>query len=273
MSFAQRIKKELLNQEFASELALSFISGLISSSSVRSRSKIIVKLNNNEISNIIKDMFDQLIINYESSKENRNWIVLKNYHPTIDIKHPSYYFAGAFVGGGSISDSASLFYHLEIQLYSHFEAEKMKNFLNKYSFKFSLIQRRKMFVLYIKKAEQISDFLRAIQAFNSLMEFENERIQRDFSNQLNRYSNLDSYNQQKLAIASSKFLDRYAYILENNLTGRFRIIELEFFKIKFENQFSSLEELTNLFYEKTKIKKTRAGLNHWLIKLRKVSEE
>ena len=273
MSFALEIKQEVLSQEFAIEQAQAFISGLVSSSSERQGSKTFVKLNNQKISETIKDMMNQLGLKYSSSKENRNWIVLNNYQPIIEIKQPSYYFAGAFVGGGSISDTSSNSYHLEIQLYSHMEAEKIRNFLNKYSFEFTLIQRRKLWVLYLKKSEQISDFLRAIQAFNSLMEFENARISRDFHNQLNRYSNLDTYNQQKLAKASSRFIKQYDYIKENNLLSKFRQPELDFFELKLENQFSSLEELTTLYFEKTGIKKTRAGLSHWLIKLRRIVEK
>jgi len=61
-----------------------------------------------------------------------------------EIKQPGYYFAGVFVGGGSISDPASTSYHLEIQLYSSTEANKIKGFLNKYDFDFTMIQRRKL---------------------------------------------------------------------------------------------------------------------------------
>ena len=270
MSFALSIKKEVLSQEFAVKQAEAFVSGLIASSSERVGSKTYVKINNSDISKIIRDLMNQLKINFESAPTNKNWIVLKSYNPLIDISQPSYFFAGTFVGGGSISDTESNSYHLEIQFYSHGEAERIKNFLNKYSFQFTLIQRRKLFVLYIKKSEQISDFLRAIQAFNSLMEFENARISRDFHNQLNRYSNLDSYNQNKLAIASSRFIEEYKYIKSKGLVSLFREPEIIFFELKVENQFSSLNELTKLLKEKHGITKTRAGLNHWLIKLRKI---
>ena len=253
MSFAQEIKQEVLNQEFAIEQANAFVSGLISSSSERVGSKTFVKLNNPKISLIIKDLMNQLNVEFESSLENKNWLVLKNYEPTTKINQPSYFFAGAFVGGGSISDTESNSYHLEIQLYSHAEAERIKVFLNKYSFKFTLIQRRKLFVLYIKKAEQISDFLRSIQSFNSLMRFEDARISRDFHNQINRYSNLDTYNQQKLAKASSNFVKRYNRIKTENLTHFFKEPEIAFFELKMENQFSSLEELTKLYFDKTGI--------------------
>ena len=270
MSFALEIKEEVLSQEFAVEQANAFISGLIATSSERRGSRLFIKLNNQEISNTIIHMMEQLKLKVSSSPENKNWIVLSDYKVMTEIKLPSYYFAGAFVGGGSISDTESNSYHLELQLYSHAEAERLQTFLNKHSFKFTLIQRRKMFVLYIKKSEQISDFLRATQAFNSLMRFEDSRIQRDFHNQLNRYSNLDTYNQQKLAKATIEFMDLYNTVKENGLISQFRRPEIEFFDLKVENQYSSLEELSILYEERTGNKKTRAGLNHWIRKLRQV---
>lgn len=270
MSFALEIKEEVLSQEFAIEQANAFISGLIATSAERHGSKLYIKMNNANISSSISQMMQQLNLKVSSINKNKNWIVLSDYKPFVDIKLPSYYFAGAFVGGGSISDTESNSYHLELQLYSHAEADKLQNYLNKYSFKFNSIQRRKLFVLYLKKSEQISDFLRSIQAFNSLMKFEDSRITRDFHNQLNRYSNLDTYNQQKLAKSTSSFLRLYKVVLKNNLSSHFREKELIFFNLKYENQYSSLEELSKIYFEKTNVKKTRAGLNHWIIKLRKV---
>jgi len=66
------------------------------------------------------------------------------------------------------------------------------------------------------------------------------------------------------------FIRQYNKAKENGLLPNFREEELEFFKLKLENPYSSLAELTKLYEEKTKIKKTRAGLSHYLIKLRKV---
>lgn len=273
MSFAHMVKNEVLNQELALEQAHALVSGLIGSSGVRDGSKQIVKLNNENISKIIQDLMKQLKINFESTRENKNWIIVRDYKPLTDIKQPSFYFAGAFVGGGSISDVTSTSYHLEIQMYSHSEAVKIQNFLNKYSFEFSLIQRRKLFVLYIKKSEQIADFLRAIQAFNSLMLFEDARISRDFHNQLNRYSNLDAYNQNKLAKSTARFMNLYDEMKKNKLEHYFREVELNFYDLKAHNKYSSLDELTKLYFKKYGINKTRAGFNHWIIKLKKIIDE
>lgn len=273
MSFSHQIKKEILSHEFSVEQADAFISGLVASSGVRDGSKQVVKLNNEDVSETIRHMINQMKIKHTISNQNKNWIVFEEYEPTRDVKMPGYFFAGIFVGGGSISDPQSTSYHLEMQFYSMVLAQKVQQFLNEYDFKFSLIQRRLNWVLYLKKAEMITDFLRVIQAFNCLLEFEDARINRDFKNQLNRYSNLDTYNQSKLAKASAKFNKQFQYIKDNNLQAKFRDQEMIFFEMKKNNPYSSLEELTELYEKKTGIKKTRAGLSHYLIKLRNIVEE
>lgn len=272
MSFSHAIKKEILAQEFSVEQADAFISGLVASSGIRDGSRQIVKLNDEEIAESIRNMINQMKVKHELSKNNRNWIVFENYEPTRDVKMPGYFFAGIFVGGGSVSDPLSTSYHLEMQFYSMTLAQKVQQFLNDYDFKFSLIQRRNNWVLYLKKADMITDFLKVVQAFNSVLEFEDARINRDFKNQLNRYSNLDMYNQSKLAKTSQRFNKQYQFIKEHNLLGLFRESEIDFFELKKANPYSSLEELTTLFEKKTGIKKTRAGLSHYLIKMRSIIE-
>ncbi|MCK5867059.1 MAG: DNA-binding protein WhiA [Mycoplasmataceae bacterium] len=272
MSFALEIKKEVLSHEFSEKEALDFVSGLISSSSELVFGKKVIKVNNSDISSALKDLLKQLSIKYNERKENKNWIQI-DFISEKNIKYYSSYFSGAFVGGGSISDSESPSYHLEIQFFSHEQAIRNMKFLNKYEFKFSFIQRRKMFVIYLKKSEQIFEFLRAITAHNSMLKFEDARINRDFYNQLNRLSNLDLYNQKKLATASNDFQRDFAYIIEHNLLKLFKEKEILFFKMKKKNDLSSLQELVILFNKKTGMKKTRAGLHHWIIKLRKIISE
>ena len=273
MSFSNKVKNEVLSQEMNVEQANALIHGIVSSAGY-SGEKMTLKLNNTEISNLIRDLLTQLEINSTSDKENKNWIVLEmaDVEKEYEIKEPGFYFAGVFIGGGSMSGPSSTSYHLEIQFYYRNQAEKVRNFLNNYNFNFSLIQRRKNWVLYIKKSEMIADFLRAIRTSLSLMEFEDARIERDFRNNLNRYSNLDIYNQEKLSKASTAHLKNYEYVVKNNLLENFKKDEIIFFETKKKNPYSSLSELVMLL-EKKGIKKTRAGLNHWLIKLRKVANE
>ena len=72
MSFALEIKEEVLSQEFAVEQANAFISGLIATSSERRGSRLFIKLNNQEISNTIIHMMEQLKLKVSSSPENKN---------------------------------------------------------------------------------------------------------------------------------------------------------------------------------------------------------
>lgn len=256
------------------EQAKDFINGLITASGERDGSKIVVKLNRTDVSELVRDLIKQMKIKHTTSNENHNWVIFDFVETNVG-KLPASFFAGAFVGGGSISDSTSTSYHLEMQFNSNKNATKVLKFLEKYEnhFKFSLISRRTDWVLYLKKSEEISNFLRAVEANNSVMEFEEERINRDFQNQLNRYSNLDMYNQSKLAKTSAKFQEQYKFIKDNKLQGKFRDKELEFFELKNKNPYDSLETLVGLYYQRTGIEKTRAGLSHYLMKLRRVIDE
>lgn len=94
------------------------------------------------------------------------------------------------------------------------------------------------------------------------MIFENQRIERDFKNQLNRYSNLDVYNQQKMVDANTSFKQQYELVKAKKAFKHFTDKELAFYKLKYENEFSSLSELTDMFNEQFNMNKTRGGLNH-----------
>ncbi len=274
MSFSFDVKAEILQQEFNVNQAKALINGIVSASGDIDEGKVTIKLNNQEVSLEVREILNLLKVANSTNQQNKNWIVIKKKDVEIDfkIKQPGYYFAGVFIGGGSISDPNTTSYHLEMQFYYRTEAIKVMDFLSKYEFKFTMLQRRKKWVIYLKKSEMISDFLKAIQATKSLIIFEDVRIRRDFYNHLNRYSNLDLHNQEKLSKASVYHLENYKFIVENKLQNRFNKQELSFFELKKKHPFSSLSELVILL-EKKGIKKTRSGLNHWLIKLRKVVEE
>ena len=273
MSFTFEIKKEILGQEYSKEQAYDFISGLVVSSAIKDKEDYVIKINNPIISATIIDMFNQLKLKFKKTKENKNFIILKNFLPNHNVKHVNNFFSGIFVGGGSVSDPNSSSYHLELQFFDSEFSSKVRNFLNNYDFNFSEIKRRNNWVLYIKKSEMITDFIRVMQAFNSLMIFEDIRINRDFHNQLNRYSNLDTYNQKKLAKASNNFQKMYKFVKNKKIKHLFNDKELMFFEIKSSNMYSSLEELAKKFEKKTRIKKTRGGLNHYIYKLKRIYQQ
>ena len=270
MSFALTVKKEVLSQEFSHEEALAFIDGIVASSSTSNMNETTIKINNAEISDSIKDMMDQLSIPWDDTYENKNWIIIEEWKKQTKIKQPGFYFAGVFLGGGSISAPESTSYHLEIQMYSHMNAKSIQTFLNKYDFDFVLIQRRQLWVLYLKKADQISDFLKAIRAIRSLLEFEDAKIIRGFKNEIVKYSNLEVHNQKKLAKSWAEFNEQFEFVKKNGLIDSFREQEIIFFEIKQNNPYKSLNEIVEIYNKKTNGNKTKPGLSHYLIKLRKI---
>jgi DNA-binding protein WhiA len=98
-------------------------------------------------------------------------------------------------------------------------------------------------------------------AINSMMEFEDARIRRDFSNNLNRFGNLEVHNQEKLARVAYDYDQMYQFVIDNKLEENFNADQLDFYKFKRTNLEMSLEELAENISE-IGIEKTKSGLNH-----------
>ena len=86
------------------------------------------------------------------------------------------YLRGLFLTVGSINDPKTSRYHLELSLpnkeYALFIEKKLNNFyLNS-----KMLKRDKNYMVYIKEAEKISDFLRIIKAYKAVLYFEDIRI-------------------------------------------------------------------------------------------------
>lgn len=119
---------------------------------------------------------------------------------------------GLFLVQGSINDPATSNYHLEIVLDSSYDFIVLNKILNEVGIDAKLTERRKGFILYIKKSEMIGDFLKFIGANNSLFYFENQRIMRDYNNSVNRIINCDISNEEKVIRTSKEQLDNIEYL-------------------------------------------------------------
>ncbi|MDD3170905.1 MAG: DNA-binding protein WhiA [Bacilli bacterium] len=122
---------------------------------------------------------------------------------------------GAFMVRGSLNDPKKSNYHLEIVAMNQNDADFLIKILGDVGIVGKSIVRSKGVVVYLKKAEQIADFLRYIGATNSLFYFEDERIRRDYSNYANRTINCDIANEEKAITTAARQLKNIAYI-ENN---------------------------------------------------------
>lgn len=124
------------------------------------------------------------------------------------------YLRGAFLAKGSLNDPNKSNYHLEIVCQNEDEANLINSLLEDFSLDPKIINRPKGYVVYLKKSENIGDFLKIVEATNSLFAFEDARIKRDLSNSINRVINCDLANTTRTIQSAQKQLSSIKIIEE-----------------------------------------------------------
>ena len=122
------------------------------------------------------------------------------------------YLRGAFLAGGSVNNPETSRYHLEI--YSLYEEhnEMIAQMINRYHLNARTTARRSGYIVYLKEAEKIAEFLQLIGATNGMLKFENIRIVRDMRNSVNRLVNCENANMDKVANASNRQIENIRLI-------------------------------------------------------------
>lgn len=178
------------------------------------------------------------------------------------------YLAGAFLASGSVNSPKKSNYHLEVVLNDDSFAKWFSKLFVKYhkgQFSAKVIKRRNQYVVYIKRSQQIADFLVMIGATNTALEFENVRIDRDFANIGNRLINLDNANYKKATSAAKNQIKDIKYI--DKVLGIERVQNKKMqalMKIRLKNEDLSLNELANLLSEEMGKEVSRSNVNHLL---------
>jgi DNA-binding protein WhiA len=176
------------------------------------------------------------------------------------------YLAGAFLASGSINSPLTSNYHLEISLNSENYAKWMSHLFARYknsNIEPKVIFRRDKYVIYFKKSDQIANFLIIIGAVEACMEFENIRVDRDFANNSNRLTNLDTANMSKIYETAQRQINEIKFIdsrlgLSNIANDKIRFL----CEIRLENDAASLQELSSLLSEKMNKTITKSNVNH-----------
>ncbi len=180
------------------------------------------------------------------------------------------YLRGLFIATGSINDPKTSRYHLEFIVNDIEYAEHISTLLNKFNLNSKIIKREKNYMIYIKEAEKISDFLRVINAYQAVLYFEDIRIYRDHKNMTNRLNNCEQANIDKIFLTASKQL-KDIEILKN-----YDMIELLDDKLRevitYRENYpeSSLQELADIMSSELGITITKSGLNHRFRKIKEI---
>ncbi len=180
------------------------------------------------------------------------------------------YLRGAFLAGGSVNNPETSRYHLEIYSMYEDQCNDLCEMLRFYDFNGRVLDRRNGFIVYLKGAEEIADFLILVGATNAMLKFEDVRIVRDLRNSVNRLINCENANMNKTADAAKRQIENIRLI--NDRVGLDSLPEKlkEVAEIRIENPEISLKELGEILPSGPI---TKSGINHRIRKINEFAEK
>ncbi len=300
VSFNEEVKNEICNLEFEKKylwfLLISLFINLIQIRITNNKMSYVISSQQPRIIKLIKSLskeYDQnfngsVILGNEHLDDKKNiYLSFDNiklfeehfnindfdYNLIKDETAKKYFILGAYLSHGSISFSyKKSSYHFEINSHNIKYLENILKLLEFFNIKSKIIQREKTNVLYLKRAEYISDILKLFNVVDSLYKFEDYRIKKDFSNSLQRLNNLEVSNINKTINASLKLIEKIKILKENGIYDLLTEKEKIFCEIRLKEEGASLTDIANIFNEKYDIQITRTSLNHYVRKINSLVE-
>lgn len=304
MSFSSEIKKELIQLEIeecpkAELAAIIRMNGLISTSEtettldIQTESAAIAR----RIFTLIKSVFDgtiEILVRKKMRLKKNNVYIVRIKEradlllEVLQIEHEQdgfeqtdliatlqdddcrrAYLRGAFIARGSINNPETSSYHLEIFNLDQDHNQVLCHLLNMYDLRARELQRRNGYIVYMKEAEKIANFLSLIGAAKALFKFEDARIVRDMRNSVNRIVNCETANLNKTISASVRQVENIKFIEEtvglDYLPERLQ----EIAKTRLAYPEVTLNELGELLPSG---KLSKSGVNHRLKKIEQIAE-
>ena len=280
MSYASQVKKELTNLEVHPEHARAELSALIRMNGSLSLAQhhfiLNIQTENPAIARRIYSLLHQLytvdselvVRRKMKLQKNKQYIVRLRQHVQAiladlrivqkdsfqirtDISEDIWssqqrarsYLRGAFLAGGSVNNPETSRYHLEIYTLYEDQNQGLVKLMNQFQLNARATQRRNGFIVYLKEAEKISDFLQIIGATASMLKFEDIRIVRDMRNSVNRLVNCENANINKTIKAAAKQVANIRYYQENFGLEKLPVKLKEIAELRLANPEVSLTEL------------------------------
>ena len=304
MSFTTRIKNELSNIYDNQNTNRSELSAILRNSYKKEENKLDIITENSTVCKHIYTLFKEIYninvkTDYQNTKFSKNRLYNISITDKLDLilkdlevigdnniykEKPSNYFLeaedekraylkGVFLICGSINDPKTSMYHLEFSIDEKKEAEYILNLLNEFNLNSKIISREKGYMVYLKEAEKIGDFLRIIGASLAVMYYEDIRIYRDHKNMTNRLNNCEQANFEKSMQSANKQIEDINFII--NKLGKDMLDEKLELVVNYRLKYPevSLQELSEIIsYETGKII-TKSGLNHRFRKIKEIANK
>lgn len=292
MSFTSTVKNEVSKLEINNVEKIAELEAILANGAILEDNIIKITTENASVSrrifNLIKDIYHIIpnIIVRRSINFNKKYLYIlhiKNKNIDLSNKIPKdyiiddeesirAYLRGLFLMSGSINDPKTSRYHLEFLVNDEKYAFFISYLLNKYNLNSKVLKRETKYMIYIKEAEKISDFLRLINAYNAVMYYEDIRIYRDHKNMTNRLNNCEQANVDKIIETASKQIKDIEII---NKVGLDLLDEKEqvvaLYRLKYKDV--SLLELSEIISIETGKKITKSGIYHRLKKISNLADK
>ena len=299
MSFSTDIKNEVTRLDSSREELISELSAIVRNSAVIDKN-IVITIENNSVARRIFKLFKNIyditpIITVRKKYFNNGYSYILDVRNKIDLilddlsivhngdymEIPSdyiysdddlvrAYLRGIFLSCGSINDPKTSKYHLELLVNSLKYANFVSKLLNDNDLNSRVISREKKYMVYIKEAEKISDFLRIIKAYNAVMYYEDIRIYRDHKNMTNRLNNCEQANMDKIFFTASNQIRDIEKLKEYDMMDLIdeKLKIVIDYRVKYPE--ASLADLSEIISRETGSNITKSGLNHRFRKIREM---
>ena len=177
------------------------------------------------------------------------------------------YIRGMFLGAGSISDPKKQ-YHLEFDIKHESYAQKLCSLLEKMGISAKMAKSKGRNIVYIKEYSSIADTLGAMGAVGAAMEIYNISIEKEIRNRVNRQSNCEVANIDKITKAATQQVEAI-----KKIESKMDITELpetlqEIAILRKQYPDESLKELG----ERLNPPIGKSGVNHRLKRLEEIAE-
>ena len=298
MSFTSIVKTELSKLELSKIEGITLLSAILKNNSIISSGTVRITTENSSVARHIFNLLKEIYNITPKITVRHGYNYKKNYIYILEFKDKGgvvkdlcldkdipddyildddnltrIYLRGVFISSGSVNDPKKSRYHLEFIVDTQKYAEFVKDKLNLYDLNSKVIKKDNKFMIYVKEAEKIGDFLRMINAISALLYYEDIRIYRDHKNMTNRLNNCEQANVDKIIETASKEVNDIEYLKETDtfilLDDKEKIVAE--YRLKYRE--ASLLELSEIISLETGNKITKSGLHHRFSKIKKLVEK
>lgn len=205
------------------------------------------------------------IINIEDYNEKMADLYKQYYN--INIQQDSIAFLkGAFLSSGYVLNPKDS-YHLEFVVSCLEIAETIKRLLLSLGINCNIANRKKQTIVYIKDGDNICELLILLGANVGVVKFEEQRVEKEMNNNMNRAINCETGNLNKTINASNIQIEDIIFLKKNNLFDLLSTKLQEIANLRVENPEYTLIDIAN------QLGISKSGANNRFKKIHKIVQD